>query len=715
MKKIIIISYFFPPSNFVGGDRTYAWAKYLGRFGIYPIIITRQWNEGQKDITDVVPLQEIIHEKYDDYEVYRLPYQNPLRDLIARSNKFKILQKIFTYKELVFANFFIRSLPYSNFYSFAKKLIKENTDIKIVIASGRPFQSFSIGHQLKKDFPYLVWVPDYRDEWSTHQNNSRPERLAKLINLLESKSELKWTKNADFFLSVSDNWVASISKYIEKEGFTIKNGYWELNPIINENKEKNKLIITYAGCIYPSQDLSIFINSVIHILQSNKHIHVNFVGADILKTEENKIKFMVKGFEEYFSFIPRVSKSDLREIYKTTDLLLLTGFDNVKGWYPVKLFDYFSIKIPILLCPSDNDVMENFIQELNCGFIINAQKKCEAQLLELLDKKRNSEEFIQFRDNTDGYKKYSRLHQTELLANLLNEKSVELTYHQTCLVCNSPDLSELKNYHESYLVKCNNCNFIFTLKNPSEKELIDHYNQYTRDDYLPPLTIKRYNELLDTFEKYRKTNNILDIGSGMGYFLEQAKLRGWNVYGTEFTNDAIEICCKKGIMMQQGQLNSDHYQSDFFDVITSFEVLEHINNPTTEMVSLNKMLRTGGLFYCTTPNFNSFSRLYLKNKWNMIVYPEHLSYYTVPTITRLFKMHNIVPIKILTTGISITRIKSSKKGMKQNEPISAETFDEILRNQLENKFYYRALKNGLNTILTWFHLGDTIKIYSIKK
>jgi len=54
--------------------------------------------------------------------------------------------------------------------------------------------------------------------------------------------------------------------------------------------------------------------------------------------------------------------------------------------------------------------------------------------------------------------------------------------------------------------------------------LMDHYNQYSRNDYLPPLTVKRYNELLDDMEKYRRTNNLLDVGCGMGNSRKDAML-----------------------------------------------------------------------------------------------------------------------------------------------------------------------------------------------
>ena len=91
--------------------------------------------------------------------------------------------------------------------------------------------------------------------------------------------------------------------------------------------------------------------------------------------------------------------------------------------------------------------------------------------------------------------------------------------------------------------------------------------------------------------------------------------------------------------MNEGILNPINYNFKF-DIITSFEVVEHINNPKEEINNYNQILRKGGLFYCTTPNFNSLSRRILKAKWNTICYPEHLSYYTIKTLTKLLKDTN---------------------------------------------------------------------------
>ena len=183
---------------------------------------------------------------------------------------------------------------------------------------------------------------------------------------------------------------------------------------------------------------------------------------------------------------------------------------------------------------------------------------------------------------------------------------VHSMYHNYCIVCSSGRLEDLEGYSKNYLTKCSDCGFVFAKRIPSERELVEHYDQYGRNDYLSPITIKRYNEILDQFEPYRKTNKLLDVGCGIGYFLEVAKKRGWEVYGTEYTDEAMRICSDKGIEMSHGALEDDTFDSGTFDIITSFEVIEHINNPAEDAQYIHKFLRKGGLFYLTTPNFNSF-------------------------------------------------------------------------------------------------------------
>jgi len=286
--------------------------------------------------------------------------------------------------------------------------------------------------------------------------------------------------------------------------------------------------------------------------------------------------------------------------------------------------------------------------------------------------------------------------------------------HEQCLICGSKNLQPLAPYQNAHLVKCHSCRFVFSQTIPTESALIAHYEHYGRDDYLSPVTIKRFHEILDDLEKFRKTNRMIDVGCGIGYFLEAAKERGWEVYGTEFTDEAVKICSDKGIKMQQGKLNPANYDSNSFDVIISIEVLEHINNPVEEVANFHSILRSVGAVYLTTPNFNSLSRKILKEKWNVISYPEHLSYYTPFSITRLFKDHGFTKKKIRTTGISITRMKSGLALSKQ-QAVSSSSEDEKLRRTLESNSLLRFAKSIINEALTLTESGDNLKALFVKK
>lgn len=285
--------------------------------------------------------------------------------------------------------------------------------------------------------------------------------------------------------------------------------------------------------------------------------------------------------------------------------------------------------------------------------------------------------------------------------------------HECCLLCKSGKLELLSRYAVHHLVKCNTCGFVFANQIPSESLLIHHYEGYGRKNYLSPITVKRYHELLEGFEKFRKTQQLIDVGCGMGYFLEAAREKNWKVYGTEFTDEAVRICKEKGIMVHQGKLNPDNYEASSFDVITSFEVMEHINNPKQEVKHFHTLLRKRGVVYVTTPNFNSLSRWVLKEKWNVLAYPEHLCYYSSSTLNKLFADEGFSLLKMETTGVSITRARTSLKLSTQSF-ISESSDDEKLRRMLESNLFLKGIKGAANKALTMLNAGDSIKATFIK-
>lgn len=421
MTKIIIISYFFPPSNFVGGERTEAWVKNLHKYGVYPILITRNWNNNQSDLVDPLDSNEYTIEKTETYEIRRLPYKRTIRDRLSSYKRLRLIQKGFTFKELIFSNFCLRSIPYHNMYHEAKKILKQDSEVKAVIASGRPFQSFAFGHRLKKKFD-ILWIPDYRDEWTTHKHLVGQGGLSGWINKLERKSELRWTSNADFFIGVSEHWVELIGELIQTEGKVVLNGYHTLLNRTTHDTKSDVLTVTYAGTLYPSQDTSVFINSCLALITEGISIRVQFIGTNMMPDASQQILSLIKGHEKHFSFIPRVPRAELQKYIDKSDLMFLTSYENIKGWYPVKLFEYYASDVPILLCPSDSDQIEDFVIKTNSGYVANTEDECIEILRKCIDIK-NTQGKITFQRNLAAGEKFSRAYQTSILAEHIIDKT----------------------------------------------------------------------------------------------------------------------------------------------------------------------------------------------------------------------------------------------------------------------------------------------------
>jgi hypothetical protein len=268
----------------------------------------------------------------------------------------------------------------------------------------------------------VLWIPDYRDEWNSHQNLGDQNFIERYVQRLMRKSELKWTSNADFFLTVSDTWVDSISGLIKKEGKAVYNGYVELKELQQSATLSERLIITYAGTLYPTQNLSLFLDACISIFSNTElDFEVRFIGANVIPEEELKIKRKIKGHESHFVFHDRMPRNELDQFMIETDVLYLTGFEKIKGWFPVKLFEYYATGRPLLLCPSDNDVMENFIQKTNIGHMANTAEECENTIVQLIEQKASGEN-LKYDRNLEYGKTFSREFQTANLAKYIHEK-----------------------------------------------------------------------------------------------------------------------------------------------------------------------------------------------------------------------------------------------------------------------------------------------------
>jgi 2-polyprenyl-3-methyl-5-hydroxy-6-metoxy-1,4-benzoquinol methylase len=257
---------------------------------------------------------------------------------------------------------------------------------------------------------------------------------------------------------------------------------------------------------------------------------------------------------------------------------------------------------------------------------------------------------------------------------------------------------------------------VFMKKIPTSAELENYYSVYAYENEkeMPEPTRLSLESLLDSFEKYRVNNRILDVGCGEGWILELALKRGWEAYGTEFSSRAIEICERKGIKMYAGVLKPESIKEKDFDIIVSSETIEHINNPKEEVKNIHQLLRKGGLFYITTPNFNSYLRKMMKDKYAIIKYPEHLSYYTTTTLNKLLKETGFRKVKLMTTGISFSHYHLSKETESKRD-FTKKTADERIRNKIAKSSTLQVIKEGINAGLSLLSIGMTLKAFYTKK
>lgn len=284
---------------------------------------------------------------------------------------------------------------------------------------------------------------------------------------------------------------------------------------------------------------------------------------------------------------------------------------------------------------------------------------------------------------------------------------------KNCILCSSGRLKTLEAYSHAGLVRCQDCSMVFSKMVPTDEELSRHYGNYPLFKFVTETTKKRYNEILDKLEPFRKTNKLIDVGCGEGFFLEQAILRGWEVYGTEYAEQYIRLCSEKGISMKQGRLDLKNYEAHSFDVVTSFEVLEHIQYPNEEISNFRKLVRTGGVLYLTTPNFNSLSRFMTGPKWSIISYPDHLAYFTPKTLKKLMNKNNFGVYNLWTTGVSLERMRQS---FSKTPPCSKSpgekgycNIDREWQEKIEHRPFLKIAKQITNSLLTFTRIGDNMK------
>ncbi len=196
------------------------------------------------------------------------------------------------------------------------------------------------------------------------------------------------------------------------------------------------------------------------------------------------------------------------------------------------------------------------------------------------------------------------------------------------MMVTSPIPVDLENYYQSE---------DYISHTDSKKTLLDRIYQSVKS-----ITLKNKLSLINSFKNQNKT--ILDIGAGTGDFLNVCKKNGWNITGVETNISAINKATDKGIFLNDA-LNK--IKDNNFDVITLWHVLEHVENLSDYISTINKLLSENGRLVVAVPNYKSYDAKYYKEFWAAFDVPRHLWHFSQCSIHKIFSEENMIVEKTI--------------------------------------------------------------------
>jgi 2-polyprenyl-3-methyl-5-hydroxy-6-metoxy-1,4-benzoquinol methylase len=216
-----------------------------------------------------------------------------------------------------------------------------------------------------------------------------------------------------------------------------------------------------------------------------------------------------------------------------------------------------------------------------------------------------------------------------------------------CICCNSSEVIPRKNLRGYKMLTCTNCSFEFVYPLPSTQEIEAFYNKTRVVSDLKQIIKQNitdfdkggqapkrdwFNKVFNTAKKYTKKEklNILEIGSGYGYFIHYATKQGHKAIGTEVTADFTKIgnAAIEGDIFYIHDGNYDKVvENNWADLVYLEHVLEHVLEPDQIIAQIKNKISANGILHISVPNSKSFLAKVMGSKWPWACPPDHLYYY----------------------------------------------------------------------------------------
>lgn len=224
--------------------------------------------------------------------------------------------------------------------------------------------------------------------------------------------------------------------------------------------------------------------------------------------------------------------------------------------------------------------------------------------------------------------------------------------HIPCNLCGS-------NHREPYcpenglgLVKCQNCGLVYVSPRPDPNELYALYGEtYFHNDESGMVGYSNYvadegnirktaNGRIARLERYtRQPGRMLDVGCAVGFFLDEARKRGWQVEGLDVSNFAVEYAREHfGLNTRAGSFTGLEFAPESFDLVTMWDVIEHVPDPKSYIHKAAAVLRSGGIFSLATPDIDSLPAKLTGKRWvGYKLSEEHLYYFSKRTLAKMLE------------------------------------------------------------------------------
>lgn len=195
-----------------------------------------------------------------------------------------------------------------------------------------------------------------------------------------------------------------------------------------------------------------------------------------------------------------------------------------------------------------------------------------------------------------------------------NDAQCQICGNNNNTIIGKPQISQKASslIKEDYrIVKCNDCGFYFVtppIKFSDAEWRILYDDEYFQEETKWGIERRRKDRAirLNRLEKAipAKIENFLDVGCGQGNVLIDASRKGWKVYGMDISDNRIDLARTKEITFVKGDIFQAKFPGNYFDCVYMDSVLEHVMDPLAYLKEINRIMKTGGVFYIGIPNEN---------------------------------------------------------------------------------------------------------------